>query len=54
MREVAYLEFVNDQLSTEVSYIDELLRDVGFSEGLFSAQKAAEEVLESDIDRENF
>jgi len=45
LQEMARLEFVNDQLEAEVSDIDHLLRKVGFSEGLVSAQKAAEELL---------
>jgi hypothetical protein len=54
-REVARLESINDQLLTEVSYIDELLRQSGFSRGLESLKEVAIEMIESpdfDIERE--
>lgn len=45
LKKIAYLEFVNDQLSTEVGYIDHLMRLIGFSEGLETVKGAAQDIL---------
>ena len=45
---IAYLEFVNDQLLSEIRYVDELLRLIGFPEGLETIKVAAQEVLEKE------
>jgi hypothetical protein len=47
-KKLAHLEFVNDQLLTEISYVDGLLRLIGFSNGLESIKNAAKEVLEQE------
>lgn len=47
-KKVAYLEFVNDQLLTELTYVDELLKQIGFENGLATIKSAAEEVIEED------
>ncbi len=44
--ELAKLEFVNDQLLAEVTYVDFLLRSLGFSDGICTLKEAALEVLE--------
>jgi hypothetical protein len=51
-KKVAYLEFVNDQLMTELKYIDQLLCSIGFPEGLETVKQAAAELqeLESEDD----
>lgn len=41
----ARLESINDQLSTEVTYIDYLMRSVGFSNGLETFKATAEEIM---------
>lgn len=41
----ALLESVNDQLSTEVTYIDYLMRSVGFANGLETFKATAEEII---------
>lgn len=46
MKKIAYLEFVQDQLNTELTDVDRLLRVVGFNEGLTSAKAIAEEMIE--------
>lgn len=46
-KRLAYLEFVHDQLETEISYIDKLLRSVGFPRGLISAKEVAIELLQT-------
>lgn len=44
-KKVAQLEFSNDQLASELAYVDDLLRAIGFDEGLASVKEAAIEVL---------
>lgn len=46
LKRIAYLEFVNDQLQSELRYVDQLLRLIGFPEGLKTVREAAEEVIE--------
>ncbi len=41
---IAQLEFQNDQLGAEISYDDQLLRSVGFENGLASVKAAAIEL----------
>ncbi|KIC72669.1 hypothetical protein DB42_CV00260 [Neochlamydia sp. EPS4] len=45
-RKIAYLEFVEDQLSTELAYIDKLLKSVGFPRGLSSVKEVARDILQ--------
>ncbi|MBS4168622.1 hypothetical protein [Parachlamydia sp. AcF125] len=45
LKKLAYLEFVNDQLTTEVCDLDELLRKVGFPKGVESAKWIGGEML---------
>lgn len=47
-KKVAYLEFVNDQLMSEIYYIDQLLRLIGFAGGLETIKNAAKEALEEE------
>lgn len=46
-KQVARLEFANDQLTTELAYIDELMRLVGFTEGLESLKATAMELCDN-------
>lgn len=46
LNKIATLESINDQLITEVSYVDNLMRLVGFSEGLKGIKATAEEIIE--------
>lgn len=43
---IAQLEFQNDQLVAELEYVDQLLKSVGFAEGLTSVKAAAQELAE--------
>ena len=43
-RRIAYLESINDQLNTELRYIDALLKSIGFTEGLETVKCAAQEL----------
>ncbi len=45
-RRICELESINDQLSTEIRYLDQLLRKVGFEEGLKTLKWAALELLQ--------
>lgn len=47
-KRVAYLEFVNDQLTTELRYVDTLLCSIGFPEGLETVKLAAKELMDRD------
>jgi len=44
--EIARLESINDQIETEISYIDNLLRLSGFSRGIESLREVAIEMIE--------
>lgn len=45
LKKIALLESVNDQLSTEVSYVDNLMKSVGFAHGLSTVKATAEEMI---------
>lgn len=47
-KKLAYMEFVNDQLQSELKYVDHLLKVIGFPEGLETIKSAAEEVIEEE------
>jgi hypothetical protein len=49
-KKLAYLEFVNDQLMSEIRYVDELLRLVGFTNGLETVKAAAREMVDEGRD----
>lgn len=49
-KKIARLEFEHDQLEAEISYIDTLLRSVGFPQGLTSAKEVAIELLQNEQD----
>jgi hypothetical protein len=52
-RRISELESINDQLSAELRYLDTLLKEIGFQEGLITLKEAAIELLNShpeDID----
>lgn len=46
LKKVAYLESLNDQLSTELSYVDRLMRSVGFNGGLEGIKATAQEIID--------
>lgn len=47
-RRISELESVNDQLLAELRYLDKLLKEVGFEEGLTTLKFAAIELLEEE------
>lgn len=48
IRRISELESINDQLLTEVRNLDELLRKVGFEDGLKTLKFAAKELMEEE------
>jgi hypothetical protein len=46
VKKLAKLEFINDQLVTELAFLDQLMRKVGFTEGLESLKMTAQEIFE--------
>ncbi len=44
-RRIAELESINDQLETELLYVDELMRQLGFSHGLATVKATASEII---------
>jgi hypothetical protein len=49
-KKLALLESINDQLATELTYVDDLLRAVGFSQGLASVKGVAAELLKEKVE----
>lgn len=54
LKKIALLESLNDQLSTEVTYVDYLMRMVGFSQGLETIKATAEELIKRGASIESF
>lgn len=44
---IARLESINDQLMTEVEYVDKLMRILGFADGLSSVKSTAQAIIEN-------
>lgn len=52
-KKLARLEFINDQLISELAYIDELMHQIGFTEGLKSLKSTAKELYDEGADLDN-
>ncbi|NNM44245.1 MAG: hypothetical protein HKM07_07885 [Chlamydiae bacterium] len=48
IKKISELESINDQLTTEIRYLDQLLRTIGFEQGLKTLKFAALEIIEQD------
>ena len=48
LKTISELESMNDQLVSELNFLDELLRKVGFEEGLATLKSAAVDLIEQD------
>ena len=48
LKKIAKLESMNDQLLSEINYLESLTRSLGFAEGLKTMKEAALEMIESD------
>ena len=51
VKRIALLESMNDQLLSEIQYLDELSKKLGFEKGLKSLKSAAHEMLEEMDDK---
>lgn len=47
-KKINRLEFIQDQLQAELDYIDFLLKEVGFPNGITSAKEVALEIIAKD------
>lgn len=54
LKKIALLESLNDQLSTEVSYVDYLMKMVGFTQGIQTVKATAEEMIQRGITMESY
>jgi hypothetical protein len=52
-KKIAMLESLNDQLMTEVSYIDSLMLLLGFSEGLKTVKATAQQLIDNGMLEDN-
>jgi hypothetical protein len=48
LKRISELESLNDQLMSELRYLNQLLKEVGFEEGLKTLKEAAKEMLDQD------
>lgn len=47
-KRVASLESQNDHLQTELDRLDQLMRTIGFTDGLATVRATAEEIIDAD------
>ncbi|MGD0664694.1 MAG: hypothetical protein ABSA17_03060 [Rhabdochlamydiaceae bacterium] len=52
LKRISELETLNDQLVAELNYLDRLLKEVGFENGLITLKMAAQELLEEEQPRD--
>ncbi len=52
LKRISELETINDQLLTELNYLDQLLKQIGFEQGLMTLKAAAQELIEEENQRE--
>lgn len=48
LKKIAKLESINDQLVSEIAYLEQLTKSLGFAEGLKTLKEAALELLQQD------
>ncbi len=53
LKRISELESLNDQLISELRFLDGLLRQIGFEDGLKTLKFAAQEILEQDQPNNN-
>lgn len=53
LKKIARLESENDQLITEVTYVDHLMKLIGFSEGISTVKATAKEILDGGLTEES-
>ena len=54
IKKIAQLESANDQLSSELVFLDKTARELGFQEGLKTLKAAAKELLEEQRKNDDF
>ena len=47
IKKIAQLESLNDQLQAEFNNLDEILKKLGFEQGIVTLKQAAQEMLEN-------
>lgn len=47
-KRISELESLNDQLQSEIRYLDDLLKEAGFEEGLKTLKEAVQEIIDQD------
>ena len=52
LKRISELETINDQLLTELNYLDQLLKQIGFEQGLMTLKAAAQELIEEENQKE--
>lgn len=52
-KRVSELESINDQISSELTFLNSLLKKIGFSQGIETLKEAAHELLEIETQEEN-
>lgn len=52
LKKIARLESINDQLATEIAYLDKLMRIVGFIGGLETVKATAQEIIDKGLVKE--
>ena len=52
LKRLSELETINDQLLTELNYLDQLLKQIGFEQGLITLKAAAQELIEEENRKE--
>jgi hypothetical protein len=52
LKRISELETINDQLLTELNYLDQLLKQIGFEQGLITLKAAAHELIEEENQKE--
>ena len=52
LKRTSELKTLNDQLVAELNYLDRLLKEVGFENGLITLKMAAQELLEEEQPRD--
>jgi hypothetical protein len=52
LKRISELETLNDQLVAELNYLDRLLKEVGFENGLLTLKMAAQELLDEEQPRD--
>lgn len=53
-KKIAQLESINDQMYSELCYVDQLMRMVGFSEGLATVKETAKEIARAQSEVEEY